>query len=481
MLDLSPFLDPRRNPFNLLGLSVQADAKTIRHRREDIEAALAAEDVNEAFPHVHSPGVWALPGLDELNAAFRALDDPKSKFLHSFFWFWPVKRGEIDLALVSATLGTPEGLERGIEMWKVAGVGPGLARTSAFHNTALAHAFLARYGEARLMSESATRDDTEKIRESAEQHWDESVHAWETIAADETFWRGLANKIAAIDDPRMSQTFLKRIRLALPTAVYKARFDSVERFAERGLIAAAEARMAAMYRPQRWNVDVRGMVEDRFCKIDRRSNMLINASRKDPARFKNGLSIARHILDESVIPVRQVRALLGADAPEARGFCDRIARCVRDILADCQKDDSEETSTASADLLFRCQPLATDPVLVALIDSDLELYLPDFVDRAMARYHQMTRPIGPVGTPLHRKWGKDSRGSQGRSGTCRPVDSNKPRVHPDRTSFPEDEMPDENMSPITRFLWLAFAAMILSPFIVLLGFWVKSLFDSAGN
>lgn len=473
MLDLSPFLDPRRNPFNLLGLPVQADAKTARHRREDIEASLAAEDVNEAFPHVHSPGTWALPGQDELNAAFRALDDPKSKFLHSLFWFWPMKRGEIDLALVSATLGTPEGLERGIGMWKDIGTGPGLARSSAFHNMALAHAFLARYGEARLISESAIRDDTENIRESIERHWDESILAWEAIATDDMFWRGLENKIAAIDDPRMPQTFLKRIRLALPTAVYKARFDSVERFAERGLIAAAEARMAALYRPQRWNVDVRGMVEDRFCEIDRRLNLLIEASRKDPARFENGLSIARHVIDESVAPVRQVRALLGADSPDAREFCDRIARCVRDILADFRKDDREMDRNDCVELLLRCLSFTTDPGLARSIESDIELYQSDFVDRALHRYHQMEG--GPYKQKQSAKTkntdkaaANDPASQQPRKAPQRPSDPDEPRIHPNKTSFPEDNMPDEQSSGLWRLLsWLLVALIWIIVFLFL--------------
>ncbi len=84
-----------RNPFNLLNLPIDATAKDIRRRQEDIDAAFEAGTEEEEFKYVlpldnrRKP-----PTQDAVHEAFDALNDPEIRIAYSLFWFWNVASEE---------------------------------------------------------------------------------------------------------------------------------------------------------------------------------------------------------------------------------------------------------------------------------------------------------------------------------------------------------------------------------------------------
>ncbi len=74
------------NPLNLLNLPIDATAKAIRRRREDIEAAFEAGTEAEEFRHVLPLDDQRKPPTqDAVHEAFDALNDPELRIDYSFF------------------------------------------------------------------------------------------------------------------------------------------------------------------------------------------------------------------------------------------------------------------------------------------------------------------------------------------------------------------------------------------------------------
>ena len=79
-----------RNPFNVLNLAVDATAKDIRRRREDIEAAFDAGTEADEFREILPLNEGRkLPTREEIGELFAALEDPEKRIAYSLFWFWP--------------------------------------------------------------------------------------------------------------------------------------------------------------------------------------------------------------------------------------------------------------------------------------------------------------------------------------------------------------------------------------------------------
>ncbi len=77
-----------RNPFNVLNLSVDATAKDIRRRKEDIEAAFdAGTEANEFADIIPGDDLRAIPTRDEVRDLFAKLEDPEQRIAYSLFWF----------------------------------------------------------------------------------------------------------------------------------------------------------------------------------------------------------------------------------------------------------------------------------------------------------------------------------------------------------------------------------------------------------
>ena len=79
-----------RNPFNLLNLPINATARDIRRRKEDIEAAFEAGTEAEEFRFVLPVDAnRQSPTREAVNEAFEVLNEPDLRIAYALFWFWP--------------------------------------------------------------------------------------------------------------------------------------------------------------------------------------------------------------------------------------------------------------------------------------------------------------------------------------------------------------------------------------------------------
>lgn len=77
-----------RNPFYLLGLPINATARQIRRRHEDLDAAydMGEGSWRAAFPYLLKGS--SIPTRKEIEECFYRLDDIEFRIVASYYWFW---------------------------------------------------------------------------------------------------------------------------------------------------------------------------------------------------------------------------------------------------------------------------------------------------------------------------------------------------------------------------------------------------------
>ncbi|MFQ5472987.1 MAG: hypothetical protein ACE5FA_08910, partial [Dehalococcoidia bacterium] len=77
-----------RNAFRLLAADVDMKGRRVKSKEKDLQAALEVGELAEEYGGAFRPN--PLPTREELSQAGHALTDPQIRFVHEFFWFWPL-------------------------------------------------------------------------------------------------------------------------------------------------------------------------------------------------------------------------------------------------------------------------------------------------------------------------------------------------------------------------------------------------------
>ena len=369
MLDLLPYLDFRNNPFNLLGLSVQAEHKDIRHRREDIEAALETGTPLEGFDK--SKFLSSQP--DDIRSAvadsFAKLEDPKERFIHSVFWFWPLNRGTDDYLLKCAAGGSEEGLNWAMRGWDRDKDFNGFQRRAARHNLALAHLFSARKEEEETLGSTNVVDSF--VVSYFVDIWNETAARWYEFTDDESLWSGLTRKIEALDDPRLLSSTVRHIRNALPEVFLRIHFQYAERHSDRNSILANHHMSFLKDSAKDGLVDVRGMFEDRYSEILSETDRRIAVWRRENLSV-NGFAASRNVLEYAEPKDRFVRMMFG-DKDESRlKFCDIVAGFVHSAIV--AYGNATRDYRPCVEILDRIIPFAPNPFAKQIIEEDRDVF-----------------------------------------------------------------------------------------------------------
>jgi hypothetical protein len=191
----------RENPFRITGLPVDATARAIRRRSEElqIKARLGAGPGTDSPLPLDPP-----PDLDTAQEALQRLRDPVQRLEAELFWFWPTHiasaQGVRNEALDALSEGRIEDAER---IW--ATPAPGRATAVAAHNLAvLAHA--------RALDASVAEPTGRDL-------WKRALENWRSALADDAFWDLIAARVRAADDPRLGSGTARELRERLPAAL----------------------------------------------------------------------------------------------------------------------------------------------------------------------------------------------------------------------------------------------------------------------
>ena len=354
MLDLLPYLDFRNNPFNLLGLSVQASAKEIRHLKEDIGAALETDTPLEGF----EKSKFRFRDLDDIKAtvldAFGKLDDPKERFHHSVFWFWPLKRGTDDYYLKCATGGSEDGLSWAIRGWERNKSFNAAELRAARHNLALAYLLEAKRAEDEIVNSGSSSDSFDISY--ADNLWREAIAAWHASFDDETIWDGLRRKIKALDDPRLSVSAVRHLRNAVSEIIPRMLLMYAERLFDVGSDFGKRHMVLLKDWEKDGSIDVRGMFEDKSAEVFSETKRRISAWAKDNLSAK-GLDASRNVLEYAERKGRLVLEMFGEKDSNWIQYGSLVAEFVRASIV--AYGNASEDYRACIDMLSRVLPFAS--------------------------------------------------------------------------------------------------------------------------
>ena len=315
------------NPFNLLSLPIDATARDIRRRREDVEAAFEAGTEAEEFRHVLPlDASRKAPTLDAVHEAFDALNDPELRIAYSLFWFWPdPETGNRNYERLFTHSGT-------VAQWreKTLFLKQCPEKTELEHNLAVFHHLMALGYEEHLLTDEAWRDASpEEVLEK----WKSAIRYWNKVAQDAEAWHIAANIVSTLKDPRLDYRFARSLRDQFAFAFDQINVELAIAFAKAGRAADAKRQVEYMKLSQPEADDVEGTFDDAFAGLQRQVEAIVKAAREETGRNpKSGLARIDEILERTRDPVQISRIVFEKGAPIRESIVTTIFAGVRNCM-----------------------------------------------------------------------------------------------------------------------------------------------------
>ena len=326
-----------RNPFNVLNLPVDATAKDIRRRKEDIEAAFDAGTEASEFANI-LPGdeTRKTPTRAEVDELFATLEDPEKRIAYALFWFWPDDLLGIDTQSKRTRRANPNGAfghRAVVAAWdKDARLPPDATVTGwiSRHNLAVFSHMMGLVYERELMSIPPTDADTPDY---VHDYWRSSISWWNVVAAEPDFWRYVSDLVALLEDPRVDYRFARALRDQFAFAFDQINVELAIEFAKTGREADAKRQVEYMKLSQPDSDDVEGTFDDAFAGLLRQTEAIVNAARDEVQENpKNGLKKANEILWLTAEPIRVSRIIFEKGTPIRNSIVTTVFSGVRSCL-----------------------------------------------------------------------------------------------------------------------------------------------------
>lgn len=292
--------DYARNPFRLSGLPVDASARQIRRRIEELKAAdeLGADDPRQ-------PGLLASRGSTrETLEALRLLSDPVARLRFEFGWLWPIPGGGLG--------GTT--LDEAQAMWTVMVDGAPEVRAIALHNLAIA-------------GHLSVSEDPHTLR--ALPSWADSYRRWNEATREEAGWQWLGRRVAAINDPRLTGEHVAAIRDDLAASLVKHHIGTAMAAAgtDTGLLADHVTVMTGTgFSAGTITTAVTAAVAPQVSAL----RSVLAESQKVKGTPRELRAYAQRLVTEATgTNLGVLRALLPPDHPTASGLIDQLALSIR--------------------------------------------------------------------------------------------------------------------------------------------------------
>ena len=371
------------NPFHLLGLSPFSNSKSVRRRKEDLESAEAMGATGWKDEYKHLLGNTQVPSPEMVAAAFRRIEDPQQRIVDEFFWFWPIDDRD-DEALDALQEGKKTVAEK---LWKKEEKSSDIRRAViAKHNVAVYNHFYAIDCEWQFiendMGEADSPDDHAKMCK----YWDAALERWEDLADDEDFWDVVKERVAVINDKRLTTGFIRRMRDEFPVAFDRINGDLAVEYAKLpGKHAETERHLRYMNESHQGLDDVDATLDAIFDPIEREVDLLTRESiRVRNATPHSALSAARTLLQNTEGIRKMADEMLGKDHPKRRKIFDKIAS----ECNFCQVAYGTKTKQWEECLKFIKEviPLACDEELIGVLNDNLKIVTQNFEDYKRDNY-----------------------------------------------------------------------------------------------
>ncbi|NLZ04201.1 MAG: hypothetical protein GXY19_03405 [Phycisphaerae bacterium] len=326
-----------RNAFRLLAVDVDATGRKIKRNEAELQSALEVGELAEEYGEFLRPD--PLPSREELLQAGRVLADARQRFVHEFFWFWPLQWGQshADEALKCIQANQVSEAQR---QWEDLAGGDGEAAWAARHNLAILGHWKALDQEREILTSINLGGLSEQTRRQFDSHWDFAFRYWESLCANEEFWSLLADRIGALNDPRLTVGFLRDFSQWLPIAFDNINADLAVAYCDHQMYDRARDHIRIMKATNAGHDDVdaslRRVTRPLNSRIDHAietaTYQLHNNKTAGKQRCIELFNTVGHILDV-------LEVLLGSESQEFTETCDRVA----ESMLQCQVAYGNET------------------------------------------------------------------------------------------------------------------------------------------
>ena len=319
-----------RNPFNVLNLSVDATAKDIRRRREDIEAAFdAGTEADEFAGMIPADDGRKVPTRAEVDDLFAALENPERRIAYMLFWFWP---SETDPAKDAKSKRDPNAAYRhtdAVRTWENRALAsPRSESVVERHNLAVYSHLMALYGE-----QSPRQRTTQQTPADVDNHWRDGIRWWNDLAGEPDLWHSVSEFVTALNDPRLDYRFARSLRDQFAYAFDQINVELAIEFAKTGREADAKRQVAYMKLSQPGSDDVEGTFDDAFAGLLKQTEAIVDAALAEAkAKPKDGLKQANAILNQTADPLRVSRIVLDKGSPVRDAIVSAVFAGVRGCL-----------------------------------------------------------------------------------------------------------------------------------------------------
>jgi hypothetical protein len=325
----------RTNAFRILGLPVDAGIKEIS-RAVDMLQKKAEFGGPGGLQQTHSCALTPPPALEEIRDAAQRLKEPEQRLIDEFFHFWPVapksvddpaiqsiQRGDTTAALASWTTAEPDSNCGFI----------------ARHNTAVLFHLSALDWSLHHLEFGLTPEEEGRMV----QYWQDAFERWEALAGEPRVWDRIRERITALDDPRLTTGFARRMEAVFPLALDRINAELALEYARRGEQQWAQWHVDFMRRSHA-GLDDTAKVASLVLKPTRERVLRVTqtakeASEKNP---REGDEIVVRMIDECEPLLFLFDLFHGSDAYQRTELFDDVARAGNLILCGFVKETKNE-------------------------------------------------------------------------------------------------------------------------------------------
>ncbi len=338
----------RRNPYQLLGLTVDSTPRDIRRRKEDIQTEIAVGHYSNEFSILSHGGK-----VDEqaLADAFVVLEDPSKSLFAELFWFWPLTEGDgkQDEAIMATLSNTDDGLERARQLWHTMVGKGGRKKIVATHNLAVLYHMGAL--EAELYRTAVlTQSSSVNLRKEVDvllhwrllsdvdlnSYWEESIKLWNLLFDDEDFWEILICRVHESDDPRLKSEFVFRLEKEFPMGFDKVNAELAEAYAKAGKHDDAKRHVRYMQISHQGLDDVESTVQPLVRQIQNRiSAILDKALEQSKGTVYLSPKIVDGVLRDTKDSLSTAQTMLEANDPMLQDLVDSVVSVCAGIMIRC--------------------------------------------------------------------------------------------------------------------------------------------------
>lgn len=357
----------RGNAFRVLGLSVTVDGAEMNRQQKKLKMLEKLGGAATQNQFVVLP-LTPPPDAEELRRAGQRLHNMQSRIVDELFWFWPSNRGEgadgdRDLELLRK--GDITGAN---QCWsKVPKDNQDWPRAN--HNLAVLNHALAL--DIEQMADAENPHLGNNMLALRDGYWRTALKQWASVADNEAFWTHVTSRAEALDDPRLTSGFVRRMRYSLPKAILSISTNLAVRAAKRG--DADEARRHLLYiRESGFDLHLAASV------VEREASPLVEQVRRicEPIADRSKASpeaadqLAKSVLKDCQILLTGIRAILEKEHHLRQTAFDLVASTVRGCMIDY--GNATEDWRACVPLLEHAAGLALDEGLQARLREDVE-------------------------------------------------------------------------------------------------------------